>query len=108
MELHIRDVSKTYSNGVQALKDVTLTVPAGMYGLLGHVFVGDEGARRDAQQRLPYAHLKVRPLSHKYLRDRTTLSTIPTFATSCGSSTSNRTLLSADVISNGLGKHLSS
>jgi len=26
MELHIRDVSKTYSNGVQALKDVTLTV----------------------------------------------------------------------------------
>ena len=35
MELHIRNVSKTYSNGVQALKDVTLTVPAGMYGLLG-------------------------------------------------------------------------
>ena len=61
MELHIRDVSKTYSNGVQALKDVTLTIPAGMYGLLGHVFVSEEGARRDAQQRLPYAHLKVRP-----------------------------------------------
>ena len=35
MELHIRDVSKTYSNGVQALKGVTLTVPAGMYGPLG-------------------------------------------------------------------------
>ena len=35
MELHIRDVSKTYPNGVQALKNVTLTVPAGMYGLLG-------------------------------------------------------------------------
>ncbi len=35
MELHIRNVSKTYSNGVQALKDVTLTIPAGMYGLLG-------------------------------------------------------------------------
>jgi ABC-2 type transport system ATP-binding protein len=35
VELHIRDVSKTYSNGVQALKDVTLTIPAGMYGLLG-------------------------------------------------------------------------
>ncbi len=35
MELHIRDISKTYSNGVQALKDVTLTIPAGMYGLLG-------------------------------------------------------------------------
>jgi len=35
MELHIRNVSKTYSNGVQALKDVTLTIPSGMYGLLG-------------------------------------------------------------------------
>ncbi|HEU4455496.1 MAG TPA: ABC transporter ATP-binding protein [Longimicrobium sp.] len=35
MELHIRDVSKSYPNGVQALKDVTLTIPAGMYGLLG-------------------------------------------------------------------------
>jgi ABC-type multidrug transport system ATPase subunit len=35
MELQIRDVSKTYSNGVQALKDVTLTIPPGMYGLLG-------------------------------------------------------------------------
>ena len=35
MELQIRGVSKTYSNGVQALKDVTLTIPVGMYGLLG-------------------------------------------------------------------------
>src|SRR5215211_1740310 len=35
MELHIRNVSKTYANGVQALKNVTLTIPAGMYGLLG-------------------------------------------------------------------------
>jgi ABC-2 type transport system ATP-binding protein len=35
MELQIRDVSKTYPNGVQALKNVTLTIPAGMYGLLG-------------------------------------------------------------------------
>jgi ABC-2 type transport system ATP-binding protein len=35
VELRIRRVSKTYSNGVQALKDVTLTIPAGMYGLLG-------------------------------------------------------------------------
>jgi ABC-type multidrug transport system ATPase subunit len=35
MELRIRGVSKTYGNGVQALKDVTLTIPAGMYGLLG-------------------------------------------------------------------------
>jgi ABC-2 type transport system ATP-binding protein len=35
MELRIRGVSKTYANGVHALKDVTLTIPAGMYGLLG-------------------------------------------------------------------------
>ncbi len=35
MELEIRGVSKAYSNGVQALKDVTLTIPVGMYGLLG-------------------------------------------------------------------------
>jgi ABC-type multidrug transport system ATPase subunit len=35
MHLDIRDVSKTYPNGVRALNNVTLTVPAGMYGLLG-------------------------------------------------------------------------
>src|ERR1051326_7170516 len=35
MELQIRGVSKTYANGVHALKDVTLAIPAGMYGLLG-------------------------------------------------------------------------
>jgi ABC-type multidrug transport system ATPase subunit len=35
MELQIRNLSKTYSNGVQALKDITLTIPRGMYGLLG-------------------------------------------------------------------------
>src|SRR5688572_4787929 len=35
MDLQIRGVSKTYPNGVQALKDVSLTIPAGMYGLLG-------------------------------------------------------------------------
>ncbi|MGH7503572.1 MAG: ABC transporter ATP-binding protein [Longimicrobiales bacterium] len=35
MELQIRGVSKTYANGVRALDDVSLTIPAGMYGLLG-------------------------------------------------------------------------
>lgn len=35
MELKITNLSKTYANGVQALKNVTLTIPAGMYGLLG-------------------------------------------------------------------------
>jgi ABC-2 type transport system ATP-binding protein len=35
MQLEIRNVSKTYPNGIRALKNVTLTIPAGMYGLLG-------------------------------------------------------------------------
>jgi ABC-type multidrug transport system ATPase subunit len=35
MELKIENLSKTYSNGVQALKDVSLTIPQGMFGLLG-------------------------------------------------------------------------
>ncbi|HYR29057.1 MAG TPA: ABC transporter ATP-binding protein [Thermoanaerobaculia bacterium] len=35
MTLRIEGVSKTYGNGVRALNDVTLTIPAGMYGLLG-------------------------------------------------------------------------
>ena len=35
MELIIENLSKTYSNGVQALKDVSLTIPKGMFGLLG-------------------------------------------------------------------------
>jgi ABC-type Na+ transport system ATPase subunit NatA len=47
MDLYIRNVSKTYSNGVQALKDVTLTMPAGMYGLLG-----PNGAGKSALMRI--------------------------------------------------------
>jgi ABC-2 type transport system ATP-binding protein len=35
MQLRIRDLSKTYRNGVQALKSVSLDVPAGLFGLLG-------------------------------------------------------------------------
>jgi ABC-type multidrug transport system ATPase subunit len=35
MELRIRDLSKTYPNGTQALKNVSLDVPKGMFGLLG-------------------------------------------------------------------------
>lgn len=35
MKLSIQNLSKTYSNGVQALKDVTLEIPVGMFGLLG-------------------------------------------------------------------------
>jgi ABC-2 type transport system ATP-binding protein len=35
MELTIRGLSKTYPNGTQALKHVSLDVPPGMFGLLG-------------------------------------------------------------------------
>jgi ABC-type multidrug transport system ATPase subunit len=35
MELRIDALSKTYANGVKALNNVSLTVPQGMYGLLG-------------------------------------------------------------------------
>lgn len=35
MELIIQNLNKTYSNGVQALKDVNLTIKQGMFGLLG-------------------------------------------------------------------------
>ena len=35
MRLAIRGVSKTYPNGVRALRDITLDIPSGMYGLLG-------------------------------------------------------------------------
>ena len=35
MQLTIKNLSKTYPNGVQALKNVSLTIDKGMFGLLG-------------------------------------------------------------------------
>jgi ABC-type multidrug transport system ATPase subunit len=35
MELRIRNVSKSYPGGVHALHDITLTIPVGVYALLG-------------------------------------------------------------------------
>ncbi len=35
MELRIEKLSKRYPNGVQALQDVSLNIPLGMFGLLG-------------------------------------------------------------------------
>ncbi|MBP7802790.1 MAG: ATP-binding cassette domain-containing protein, partial [Saprospiraceae bacterium] len=35
MQLIISNLNKTYSNGVQALKDVNLIINQGMFGLLG-------------------------------------------------------------------------
>ncbi|MFZ6846583.1 ATP-binding cassette domain-containing protein, partial [Undibacterium sp. RuTC16W] len=33
--LSIKQLSKTYANGVKAINDVTLDIPNGMFGLLG-------------------------------------------------------------------------
>src|ERR1700693_837030 len=35
IELRIENLTKTYKNGVKALDNVSLAIPAGMYGLLG-------------------------------------------------------------------------
>ena len=35
MELQIRNLSKTYANGVHALRDISLDIAPGMFGLLG-------------------------------------------------------------------------
>lgn len=35
MKLTITDLSKTYANGVHALKNINLTINSGMFGLLG-------------------------------------------------------------------------
>ena len=35
MQLTINNLSKTYSNGVQALQNISLDIPTGMFGLLG-------------------------------------------------------------------------
>lgn len=40
MELQIRNISKTYPGGVQALKNVTLSIAAGIYGLVGPAGAG--------------------------------------------------------------------
>ena len=35
MSLHIKNLSKTYPNGVRALDDLSITIHKGMFGLLG-------------------------------------------------------------------------
>ena len=60
MELQIRGVSKTSANGVRALKDVTLTIPAGMYGLLGPNGAGKSTLMRMAEQTSARAALELR------------------------------------------------
>src|SRR5258708_37490713 len=46
MQLRIENLSKTYANGVKALDDVSLTIPAGMYGLLGSNGAGKSSLMR--------------------------------------------------------------
>jgi ABC-type multidrug transport system ATPase subunit len=40
MELRIEGLSKRYPTGIQALRDVTLTIRPGMFGLLGPIGAG--------------------------------------------------------------------
>ena len=35
MEIVIKHLNKTYSNGVKAMNNINLTIPVGMFGLLG-------------------------------------------------------------------------
>lgn len=60
----IRDLSNTYRNGTQALKDVSLDVPKGMFGLLGW-----NGARRSTLMRI-IATLQEPPKGRTTLRPR--------------------------------------
>ena len=46
MKLVIENLSKTYSNGVQALKDVSLTIDQGMFGLVGPNGAGKSTLKR--------------------------------------------------------------
>jgi ABC-2 type transport system ATP-binding protein len=46
MELIIKNLSKTYANGTKALDDVSLTIPTGMYGLLGQNGAGKSSLMR--------------------------------------------------------------
>ena len=59
--LDVRDVSKSNPNGdLQALKDVTLTIPAGMYGLLDR-----NGAAKLTLMRIVAMHAALRRLLEK-------------------------------------------
>ncbi len=58
MHLATRGVSKTYSNGVRALRDVTLDIPRGMYGLLGPTGAGKSTLMRTtAAERVRFPNL---------------------------------------------------
>ena len=46
MQLQINSLSKTYSNGVQAIKNVSLTLNQGMFGLLGPKGAGKSSLMR--------------------------------------------------------------
>jgi ABC-type multidrug transport system ATPase subunit len=47
MELVIENLNKTYSNGVQALRNVSLTIGQGMFGLLGPNGAGKSSLMRN-------------------------------------------------------------
>jgi len=64
--LKIKNLSKTYANGVQALKNISLDIPTGMFGLLGPNGAGKSTLMRilatlqDADQgQVTFDHLNV-------------------------------------------------
>ena len=46
MELVIKNLSKTYSNGIKAMNNINLIIPVGMFGLLGHNGAGKSSLMR--------------------------------------------------------------
>jgi ABC-2 type transport system ATP-binding protein len=79
MTLKISNISKTYPNGVQALKNVTLMIPNGMYGLLG-----PNGAGKSTLMRI-LATLQDPDPSPSTSRDSSTIHLIkPSTATQAG------------------------
>jgi len=56
--LILRDLSKTYANGVRALRGVSLDIPAGMFGLLGPNGAGKSSLMRTIAMLEHFAVLK--------------------------------------------------
>ena len=56
MQLVIQNLSKTYPGGVRALDNISMTIPTGMFGLLGPNGVGK--SRNLMIDRMPDDNLK--------------------------------------------------
>ncbi|HXZ30931.1 MAG TPA: ATP-binding cassette domain-containing protein [Terriglobales bacterium] len=63
MELRIDNLSKRYANGLQALQNVSLKIPLGMFGLLGPNGAGKSTLMRTRTTGLTSAYRRTRKLS---------------------------------------------